>query len=403
MRGLAILVACLVAHTAPAFACAVDPYSYSAYPGSLTVAANGNIIGRAWFDGPAEIYDHFVLGRDHEPTVLYLQFVPVGLSSDCGSAISAGQDHVFEDIAPRLADLTGDALNEVIVVRSGGGLGAQLAVYGVQGDSFGLIAATAPLPHHRWLAPAGIADFDGDGRIEIAYVDRPHLRRELVFVRLERGRLVEIARLPGVTNHRIGDDFISGGLRNCGQGPELVAANADWSRLLVIGWQDGPMARDVGAWSTGLPKGRWPASRERENFSKSFPKFFEEFWRLEGSRAYSAAFSPCIRRSAFLRTRTDRKSCIARRRASVTSSSCASLAFETTHCVVRFMWSTARRISSTSRASSKARRFFSQSSITARSAGVSLTSPCGLMLPFLTLTTAISSSSIGAGGSRYPP
>ncbi len=236
MRGLAILVACLVAHTAPAFACAVDPYSYSAYPGSLTVAANGNIIGRAWFDGPAEIYDHFVLGRDHEPTVLYLQFVPVGLSSDCGSAISAGQDHVFEDIAPRLADLTGDALNEVIVVRSGSGQGAQLAVYGVQGDS------------------AGIADFDGDGRIEIAYVDRPHLRRELVFVRLERGRLVEVARLSGVTNHRIGDDFISGGLRDCGQGPELVAANADWSRLLVIGWQDGPMARDAGAWSDRAAK-----------------------------------------------------------------------------------------------------------------------------------------------------
>lgn len=249
MRAAALALAGLIAAAAPAAACAVDPYMASAYPASLTVDAGGNIIGRAWFDGPSPDYDHFVLGRDHEPTLLHLQFVPVGLTSDCGSTVAAGEGHVFEDIAPRLADLTGDGLNEVIVVRSGGGKGAQLVVYGVTGDRFGLIAATAPLPHHRWLAPVGIADFDSDGRVEIAYVDRPHLRKDLVFVRLEGGTLREIARLPGVTNHRIGDAVLAGGLRNCGQGPELVVASADWSRLLVIGWQDGPVARDAGVWS----------------------------------------------------------------------------------------------------------------------------------------------------------
>jgi hypothetical protein len=43
-----------------------------------------------------------------------------------------------------------------------------------------LLAAT---PHigsaNRWLAPIGAADLDGDGRVEIAYVDRPHLARTL--------------------------------------------------------------------------------------------------------------------------------------------------------------------------------------------------------------------------------
>lgn len=255
MRSAALALAGLIALSTPATACIVDPYMTSAYPASLTVDAGGNIIGRAWFDGPSAGYDHFVLGRDHEPAVLHLQFVPVGLSSDCGSTVTAGPGHVFEDIAPRLADLTGDGLNEVIVVRSGGGRGAQLVVYGVRGDSFGLIAATAALPHHRWLAPAGVADFDGDGRVEIAYVDRPHLLRDLVFVRLEGTRLVEVARLPGVTNHRIGQDFISGGVRSCGQGPEVVAASPDWARLLLIGWKDGgPVARDAGAWSAGAAK-----------------------------------------------------------------------------------------------------------------------------------------------------
>jgi hypothetical protein len=249
MRGLAAALACLWAFAAPALACTVDPYSYSAYPESLVLDPKGAEPARAWFDGPSDIYDHFVLGRQTEPSTLYLQFIPVGMTSTCGDALSAGEGYVFEDIAPRLADLTGDGVNEVVVVRSGGGKGAQLAVYGVTGDRFGLMAATEPLDNHRWLAPAGIADFDGDGQLEIAYVDRPHLLRDLVFVRLERGRLVEVARLPGVTNHRIGDGVISGGLRDCGQGPELVAANADWSRLLVIGWQDGPVARDVAAWS----------------------------------------------------------------------------------------------------------------------------------------------------------
>ena len=101
-------------------------------------------------------------------------------------------------------------------------LGASLAVYGPSRQ------ARTPTPFigqpNRWLAPAGIADFDGDGRVEIAYVDRPHLLGELVFVRLEGDRLVETARLPGLTNHRIGDDFISGGVRDCGQGPELILA-----------------------------------------------------------------------------------------------------------------------------------------------------------------------------------
>ncbi len=69
----------------------VDPYSQSAYPQSLTLDPGGAMLGRAWFDGPSTIYDHFVLGRDHEPTLLYLQFVPVGLVSDCGSTLAAAR------------------------------------------------------------------------------------------------------------------------------------------------------------------------------------------------------------------------------------------------------------------------------------------------------------------------
>jgi hypothetical protein len=234
LRAPTALMVGLTVLAAPATACAVDPYTFSPYPESLVLDQSGAQPARAWFDQASTIYDHFVLGRDHEPTLLYLQHLPRRDDTICATGMIAGEGYVFEDIAPRLVDLTGDGWNEVIVVRSNVLSGAQLTVYGVVKGTFRLIAETAPIGRHRWLAPAGVADFDGDGRVEIAYVDRPHLLKELVFVRLEGDRLVETLRLPGLTNHRIGDAFISGAVRDCGQGPELILASEDWSRIMRV-------------------------------------------------------------------------------------------------------------------------------------------------------------------------
>lgn len=60
----------------------------------------------------------------------------------------------------------------------------------------------------------------------------------LVILRLRSGQFTKVARLPGVTNHRIGDSRISGGLRNCGSGAEAVLATADWSGLVAVSLQD---------------------------------------------------------------------------------------------------------------------------------------------------------------------
>lgn len=174
---------------------------------------------------PTGRYDHAVLGDALEWGGLRL------VVGDQTVTMTLPENRVFEDVEARLADVTGDGAPEVILVETDLAQGASLALYGPQGK----IAATPFIgQRHRWLAPAGVADFDGDGRIEIAYVDRPHLRKELVFVRLDGDRLVETLRLPGLTNHRIGDEVISGGLRDCGQGPELVLASADWTRLMLV-------------------------------------------------------------------------------------------------------------------------------------------------------------------------
>jgi hypothetical protein len=63
---------------------------------------------------------------------------------------------------------------------------------------------------------------------------------------LQGNRLVEIARTPGLTNHRIGDATPFGGARDCGAGPELVLASKDWTRLMRVRWSTGPVVDDIG-------------------------------------------------------------------------------------------------------------------------------------------------------------
>lgn len=184
---------------------------------------------------PTDRYGHAVLGDALEWGGLRMT-----LADGRHQRVTLPETRVFEDVEARLADVTGDGLPEVIVVETDVALGASLAVYGPVGK----IAATDFIGQpNRWLAPAGIADFDGDGRVEIAYVDRPHLRKDLVFVRLDGDRLAETLRLPGLTNHRIGESFISGGVRDCGQGVELILASADWTRLMRV---QGGVAADLG-------------------------------------------------------------------------------------------------------------------------------------------------------------
>jgi hypothetical protein len=160
-------------------------------------------------------------------------------------AITLPETHVFEDWAPRLVDVTGDGAPEIIVVETDMRAGAALAVYGPRGK----IAET---PHigrvNRWLAPIGATDLDGDGAIELAYIDRPHLAKTLTVWRFADGALSPVAQLPGLTNHRIGETDTGSGIRDCGQGPEILTASADWTRVMATTLRDGVLrSRDIGA------------------------------------------------------------------------------------------------------------------------------------------------------------
>ncbi|MEM8554654.1 MAG: VCBS repeat-containing protein [Pseudomonadota bacterium] len=209
--------------------------------------ADGLRIAAAEYVEPTTRYTHLVLGKDFNWGGLDVQL------SD-GSARSVRLErYVFEDTAPRIVDLDSDGSPEIITVEASSAGGARLAVYGIRDGEVVAMARTPPIgTSHRWLAVVGAADFDSDGFTEIAYVDRPHLAKTLRLWRyrsdLGSASLEPLASLPGVTNHRIGDPHIVGGVRVCeGEVPEMRLASANWARLLSVKWQSGGLvAVDLG-------------------------------------------------------------------------------------------------------------------------------------------------------------
>ena len=153
------------------------------------VARGTRNIAAAWFSDPTTRYRHFALGSEHEPETLV-----VSTSDRRVYRLKLPTDSVFEDREPRIADIKGDGQDEIIVVRSYLRQGAALAIIAVRGDGLEIIAETPPIGEHfRWLNPAGIADFDGDGLADLAIPSFD--RRSLRVLGFRNGRVREIDRI----------------------------------------------------------------------------------------------------------------------------------------------------------------------------------------------------------------
>ncbi len=180
--------------------------------------------------------------------------------------IVAAQNGVFEDTNSRVVDLNGDGCFEVVVVSSSFHDGARLNIYGLSQEA-GQVSAVlmghnkAIGMRNRWLAVAGVADFDGDGIKDIAYIDRPHLAKVLRIFRTipaEQGKqtaghsndtafsLEEMVSKAAYTNHHYGSPIIEGGVRACaGFLPVVVAADARWDHIVEMRYIRGELHERV--------------------------------------------------------------------------------------------------------------------------------------------------------------
>ncbi|MDA7424860.1 FG-GAP repeat domain-containing protein [Thalassococcus lentus] len=203
----------------------------------LAGAAAAQQIEAARYEGATDRYPHAVLGDALEWHTLVVRL------SD-GRSLKARYERpvVFEDLEPRLFDMDADGQPEVMVIESHETQGARLAFWGLVDGALAPLATTPWIgTRFRWLAPLGAADLDGDGVMEFAYVDRPHLAKTLRVWRYVpdgagKVRLEPVASQAGFSNHRIGWDYIEGGIRDCGRGPEMVLASGNWRSVQIVRW-----------------------------------------------------------------------------------------------------------------------------------------------------------------------
>ncbi len=179
-------------------------------------AATGQLdIAWAWLASPTARYPHASMGSALHAGSLHV------LSREGKSyQITLPKQRVFEDLEPRLVDLDGDGQDEIVVIEADIERGAALVAYGLPKQRASIVrpanalaitqleerarSAYLGLPF-RWQSPVGFADFDGDGKLDIASITTPHIGGTLTLYRYAPPRMEPFAKAMDVSNHQMGD------------------------------------------------------------------------------------------------------------------------------------------------------------------------------------------------------
>lgn len=197
-------------------------------------AAEAITAGR--YASPVERYGHFALGRPHE----YARLVAT-TDRERERVLDLPADEVFEDLAPRLVRLAPDGPAELLAIISRRSDGSRLALIGLRGASLEITAQSPPIgTPMRWLNPVGAADLDGDRLAEIAAVTTPHIGGTLRVYRRHGSDLVEVAALPGFSNHVYGAAEVRlSATTAVGDRAHLLVPDATRTWLRTIALKDG--------------------------------------------------------------------------------------------------------------------------------------------------------------------
>lgn len=201
--------------------------------------ADGRRLLWAWLTGSTTRYPHGVFGEQVEATGL------AATGRGGAGSLKLDWDSVFEDRELRLADIDGDGQIDIVVVRAYLDAGAALSVWTLRDGRIASLGESPPIGiPNRWLNPAGIADFDGDGRLEIAAVITPHIGGTLKLYEFRDGRLVEEAAEPGFSNHEYGSRVLgmSAVIQGHPDGPVLAVPDTRRSTLRIVAFHDGRFA-----------------------------------------------------------------------------------------------------------------------------------------------------------------
>lgn len=167
--------------------------------GHVAVASKG-AIAKAWYIQPTKRYRHAILGDDIEAGGLKVE-----LRNGKTVEFSLPQNRVFEDRTPRLVDLDGDGESEIITLLSSSSGGAAVAVYGLKAGKIALLDQTPFIGlSNRWRNFAGVADYNGDGALEIAEVVTPHIGGTLRFWSWKDNKLQPAGAAKFFSNHALG-------------------------------------------------------------------------------------------------------------------------------------------------------------------------------------------------------